>query len=380
MKNQTLAERVSSFISSSKDAFRKSLKYVYAPLALAATLSFSSPANAQTRTSVVEDFTGNAATRSYVEEHDPKWSISNERIEVQDFDSSMNDQMNSGITKRITNDQLYSANMNPCIEVDASESAWDNELEGPILIVASGAEIGENGTFYMFRANWDPSSPFLQFQVTRESPGLSSEYAHGALTSIPLGGTKRLKACRVSDGYSFSIDDTEVARVSWPSLEGYVGIGRNDAQRGSFTPTTYFDNFTVTMDAQGGGGAGRIEERVNMGAGGGVGGLVAHIPERFTRGDSNMDRALDISDGINTLNYLFLGGGNNQCPDAMDINDSGDVDLSDAVKTFNILFTGDQSLIPAPSYRNDGNGGAGPWGLADIDLTKDTLGCRGYND
>ena len=60
----------------------------------------------------------------------------------------------------------------------------------------------------------------------------------------------------------------------------------------------------------------------------------------FVRGDANGDLELDISDGIFTLSYLFLGGESPECDDAADTNDDGAVDISDAVNLLNFLFLG----------------------------------------
>ena len=60
---------------------------------------------------------------------------------------------------------------------------------------------------------------------------------------------------------------------------------------------------------------------------------------QFRRADSNTDGGVDISDGVSTLQFLFLGA-SISCPDAADANDSGDLDLTDAVFTFNYLFLG----------------------------------------
>ncbi|HVR75105.1 MAG TPA: hypothetical protein VMT52_12265, partial [Planctomycetota bacterium] len=67
----------------------------------------------------------------------------------------------------------------------------------------------------------------------------------------------------------------------------------------------------------------------------------------FRRGDSNRDGAVDISDPIRVLGFLFLGGAGLPCPDAADSNDDGNIDLSDAVYTLHGLFLGGDP-IPAP--------------------------------
>lgn len=69
------------------------------------------------------------------------------------------------------------------------------------------------------------------------------------------------------------------------------------------------------------------------------------IKRRFTmRGDANLDAAIDISDGVFILNFLFLGGDGPACADIANANSDGQVDMSDAVFLFSYLFLGG----PAP--------------------------------
>ena len=86
----------------------------------------------------------------------------------------------------------------------------------------------------------------------------------------------------------------------------------------------------------------------------------------FRRGDTNADGRLDLSDGVSTLGFLFLGSSAPPCQDAADADDSGGLDLTDAVFTFGFLFTGG-GPIPAP----------GPEGCG-TDPTTDTIGCDAY--
>ncbi len=83
----------------------------------------------------------------------------------------------------------------------------------------------------------------------------------------------------------------------------------------------------------------------------------------FIRGDSNNDGKVDISDAINTLNYLYSGTGKADCQDAGDANDDGRVDISDAVYTLNYLFQGNPAKLPVPNS------------LEESDKTYDTLVC-----
>jgi hypothetical protein len=84
--------------------------------------------------------------------------------------------------------------------------------------------------------------------------------------------------------------------------------------------------------------------------------------EEFIRGDANIDRVVDISDAVATLNYLFAGGPA-FCIDALDSNDSGIVDLTDAVVTLSYLFQG--GVAPRAPFPGPG-----------VDPTDDTLDCE----
>lgn len=87
---------------------------------------------------------------------------------------------------------------------------------------------------------------------------------------------------------------------------------------------------------------------------------------QLIRADSNGDGAVDISDAVNTLNFLFLGSGSVACADAADANDSGDVDISDAIFTLGFLFSGGVADPPAP-FPEPG-----------ADPTDDVLTCERY--
>ncbi len=84
----------------------------------------------------------------------------------------------------------------------------------------------------------------------------------------------------------------------------------------------------------------------------------------FLRGDVNEDGIVDIADGVNMLDYMFLSGFT-YCVDANDIDDDGVVNVTDAVNLFGYLFTG--SSAPAA-----------PFTVCGPDPTPDTLGCESY--
>jgi PKD repeat protein len=106
------------------------------------------------------------------------------------------------------------------------------------------------------------------------------------------------------------------------------------------------------------------DRRVSLGIQQGIEVLDAqHIV--FRRGDSNTDSALDISDAIFTLSYLFADGASPSCGDAADSNDDGVLDIADAIAMLSHLFAAAGDL-PAP------------FGQCGIDPTVDELGCLEY--
>jgi len=82
----------------------------------------------------------------------------------------------------------------------------------------------------------------------------------------------------------------------------------------------------------------------------------------FVRGDSNADGAVDISDAIASLQFLFTGG-IILCEDASDSNDDGTIDIADPVALLARLFVG-AAPLPAPSDISFGP-----------DPTPDSLAC-----
>jgi dockerin type I repeat protein len=67
----------------------------------------------------------------------------------------------------------------------------------------------------------------------------------------------------------------------------------------------------------------------------------------FVRADSNADMAVDLSDAVFTINYLFLRGQPPLCPEAADANADGRIDISDPAVTLASLFL-EAGGIPPP--------------------------------
>ncbi|MBI4585960.1 MAG: hypothetical protein HY717_18270 [Planctomycetes bacterium] len=113
------------------------------------------------------------------------------------------------------------------------------------------------------------------------------------------------------------------------------------------------------------------------------GGVVSYEPLRatvclqenpapsFRRGDLDNSGAVDISDPINGLHTLFLGGFEITCQDAADFDDSGEVDLSDMINSLLWQFASGE-IAPLPGPFTCGN-----------DPTSDKMapdiGCQSYS-
>jgi hypothetical protein len=62
--------------------------------------------------------------------------------------------------------------------------------------------------------------------------------------------------------------------------------------------------------------------------------------KRFVRGNVNADAALNITDGVFVLNFLFLGGPAPPCREAANTNGDGVLNLTDGIYLLNFLFLG----------------------------------------
>lgn len=92
----------------------------------------------------------------------------------------------------------------------------------------------------------------------------------------------------------------------------------------------------------------------------------------FHRGDSDGSGTIDITDGVVTLNILFVGGEDVGCKEAQDFNNDGVINITDGVATFSFLFAGGPPPVaPGPTTQP-----CGP----DPDATgsPQDLGCDSY--
>ena len=75
----------------------------------------------------------------------------------------------------------------------------------------------------------------------------------------------------------------------------------------------------------------------------------------FVRGDSDGDGRISLTDAVNTLSFLLVGGGANvDCRDAADTDDSGRVNITDAIALLEYLFNnGRAPAAPFPACGRD---------------------------
>jgi hypothetical protein len=148
----------------------------------------------------------------------------------------------------------------------------------------------------------------------------------------------------------------------WSSdLDGPLGTGRlltvTDLKLGTHTLT-----LTAT-DSLGLNGSDAIQFQV----------VALGTRPRFHRGDVNNDGALDLSDGVSVLSFLFTGGATPSCRETADADNSGEVDISDGVYILRFLFLGgDPPADPGPPAR--------PCGVdTDPAGSPGDLGCAAYD-
>ena len=67
----------------------------------------------------------------------------------------------------------------------------------------------------------------------------------------------------------------------------------------------------------------------------------------FIRGDPDGNGAVQLTDGIFILNFLFLGGDSPSCFEAADADDNGSIQMTDGIYILNFLFLGGAAM-PAP--------------------------------
>ncbi|MBI4586433.1 MAG: hypothetical protein HY717_20680 [Planctomycetes bacterium] len=91
-------------------------------------------------------------------------------------------------------------------------------------------------------------------------------------------------------------------------------------------------------------------------------------PGFFKRGDCDSSGALDVTDAIVGLIYLFLGGAEPKCMEACNVDDAGDYDITDAISFLQSIFLGAFTIMP-PAFP-----------LCGVDPTPSSVSCKQSHD
>lgn len=117
--------------------------------------------------------------------------------------------------------------------------------------------------------------------------------------------------------------------------------------------------------------------QIEVGGGGGMPSTLVHgkleLPfVGFLRGDVNDSGALEVTDAINFLTWMFLGGSAPGCMDAADADNNGTLGLSDGINILTFLFGGGDALPKA--------GLLGSGCAPDPEGEEDGLLCESYSN
>src|SRR6185295_3323530 len=86
---------------------------------------------------------------------------------------------------------------------------------------------------------------------------------------------------------------------------------------------------------------------------------------KFVRGDIDQNGAVELSDPVALIDYLFLAGPKPLCSDSVDADDNGAVELTDAIHLLNYLYL--SGPAPRPPFPDCG-----------LDPNVDPLGCQSF--
>src|SRR3989344_729331 len=355
--------------------------------ALIAGAAYLAPSlNAQEREMIADTFANNVISRSYIEENPGKWPIQNEELEGQDFDSAYGDANQSGVLRFSLNDQTHNLEDNLLIQQTFKPREWGSGVDYEGMII-QGDPAGES--YLTFEYNNHPNAQCIKYRIMNHTPktGSATKLAEGCLDFLtdrnqpvtltfaynntgteynsPLDlviSNERLNF-HASNGIesaflSFAPHRKGYLEGSFQPSTAYVGVTKYDSMGGgdpAFAGLTRVASIITEKDVPIGGGGASIRVKTDHLKGRGANGML--IPDKlriFMRGDSNMDGSHDISDPINTLNYLFGGNGNVSCADAADVNGDGQLDISDAIMSLTHLFADTSQEIPYPNRTSAG--------------------------
>ena len=138
----------------------------------------------------------------------------------------------------------------------------------------------------------------------------------------PGGGTVRVDAVRSQT------PATRIVSYEWDFGDGSVSVAQGAEVQHTYAARGVYEIKLKVTDSAG--EWGEVATKVE----------VSETGAPFRRADSNDDGAVDLSDAVHTLNWLFLGGPAPGCIAVANTNGDDTVDLSDSVWLLNYLFLG----------------------------------------
>ena len=141
-------------------------------------------------------------------------------------------------------------------------------------------------------------------------------------------------------------DESEPVSLRWRVVSGPAEIDGPDFGRTAIVAVSGEERIVVELVADDGRCDNPAATRVSFS------GTSTNI-QPFLRADANSDGAVDLSDAVVTLNWLFLEGREPSCPAAADSVGVGEVNLMRVVYTLSFLFR--NGSPPAPPYPTCGS-------------------------
>jgi hypothetical protein len=204
------------------------------------------------------------------------------------------------------------------------------------MAVSAGGRIVEATTLGTAGASLPEGLRDDGFEITELTRGPSNE---GAISVVALSFFRPVTLPGRGDAKLLRLTvECEIPASGAPCRE--VAIAFRDGLKGSGLPVHNAVIFRGYARKDNGGAEDSDPDREEPGR------VLSCSGVRFRRGDCNADRAINLSDAVFALNYLFTGGRTPPCRAACDTNDDGSIVITDPIYLLNFLFLGGPALRP----------------------------------
>jgi len=248
---------------------------------------------------------------------------------------------------------------------DGSYAGWYASDGGELSLAA----LAWNGS----RVNWGEPSADSTVNVINSLGVFNAANPAGRLGgsllavdngSVQPGLTNAVAVWDLS-GATFSSADLEIA-FDWPAAGG-LGVTEADLKLFQFIDGGWRDLGAAINRGRRIITARGLTSISQLAVAEGAGPAPVPVPD-FIRGDSDENGSVQLTDGIQILNFLFLGGDSPSCLDAADVDNNGSIQMTDGIYLLNFLFLGDAP--PAEPFNGCG---------ADPSEPADKLACESFD-